>query len=86
VPGPATTRARAFDYGQARCVQTVGPPPVLQHVLQSTCQHLVPAADTGVANKAAMPVPMTAAKARAANHFMFFLIGYLLGGPYHESR
>jgi hypothetical protein len=55
------------------------PPPIRQHVLQSTCQQLLPAAEAGgAASNDATPVPITAANTTTAAHLMFFLMVHLL--------
>jgi hypothetical protein len=55
------------------------PPPIRQQVLQSTCQHVLPAAEAGgAANSAATPVPMTATNMTTAAHLVLFFIVHLL--------
>jgi hypothetical protein len=65
-------------------VQITGPPPVLQQVLHSTCQHLLPAAEAcGDANSVAIPVVMTAANKTTATHLLFCIVHLLVPGNYH---
>jgi len=69
------------DYTQARWVQTTGPFPLLQHVLQSTCQHRWLADSTRVNSNSAPTVQSTAVTRTMTVSLIFLVIGFTLLRP-----